>query len=176
MQRSLSSLFYACVFAGSAAIAATLDAAPVAAETMTTYEPSFLRQADRALRRGNAERALSVVESNLQRELKDTHRADAHGIACRAHLEMNAPDLARTECQSAMALDSSRSRWRYLNNLGVAELELGDYDAAEQAFSNAAALSGPAATPRRNLQVLHELRETRDQLGDEQVAAVTLSY
>ena len=169
MQRSLGTLLKSCVFAGSAALAATLTPTTTLAESIAGYETGFLRQADRALARNQPDRALAIVADGLERNLKQPHRADAHGLACRAHLRMDQPARARGECRAAIELDRGPSSWRYLNNLGVAELELGDYSAAEAALSRAVAIANHEKTPRRNLRLLTQLREARD--VNEQIAA-----
>ncbi|MEM1111492.1 MAG: tetratricopeptide repeat protein [Pseudomonadota bacterium] len=121
-------------------------------DTYASFEPGFLRQAERALVRDDPERALQLVGENLVRDLRTTHRADAHGLACRAHLALENSEGARTSCMDALEIERGRTRWRYLNNLGVAEMRLGNQEAAIKAFEEAVLTSGSARTPRRNLE------------------------
>ena len=170
MQRSLSQLLSACVLAGATAVGTSLFSAAAFADSFTVYQPSFLRQADRALSRGEPARALDIINSNTERRLKSQHQAEALSISCRAHLAMDNPVDAREACEDALALDGSQDSWRYLNNLGVAELTLGNYDAAEHAFTRAATISRNEGTARHNLNLLEQLRAEREAASGERVA------
>jgi tetratricopeptide (TPR) repeat protein len=141
-----------------ASLSALAASAPSQADATAAYEPGFLRQAERALRRGSPERALLIVEAHSTKQLRNRHRAEAEGINCRAYLAMGAPEEARSACASAITLDPSRGNWRFLNNLGVAEVHLGNLSEAEDAFRAAATRSGYSYEPRRNLLALEAQR------------------
>ncbi|MFK7831006.1 MAG: hypothetical protein AB8B57_14600 [Congregibacter sp.] len=172
MQGSLSKTFSTFVFTAGATLGVALTSSPVIADSLTQYEPGFLRQAERALSRGAPQRALDLVEANRDRQLKRQHRAEAHGLVCRAQLKMRAPVEARTACLAAIAAEQGKSNWRFLNNLGVAEMSLGNYDAAEIAFTRAATIGAWNRAPRKNLGTLDSLRAARDDTADEQISMV----
>lgn len=171
MQRSLKQLLPTALIFGITALGSGAASSVHAAESYGYFQPSFLTQADRAMRRGQPANALAVLSENTQRRLKTRHRADALGIACRAHLALNDMVEARQACQSAADTLRNRSAWRHYNNLGVAELHLGNYEGAEAAFIRAASLSGWASTPRKNLSLVTEIREAREAANGEMVAA-----
>lgn len=170
MQRSLSHLLGACVFAGTTALGSSLYSAPVSADSVGTSNPGFLRKADRALSRGYPERTLEILSENSGRNLKRQHQADAAGIACRAHLALGSAVDAKTACENAVNLDKGPSSWRFQNNLGAAELALGHFDAAELAFSRASLLARSERAPRRNLKLLADVRQQHDEANGEMVA------
>lgn len=173
MHRSLSQRFNTLLLAGTTAFGAALFAPVTSADNFALYEPGVLRQAERALKRGAPQRAVEILEKGAGRLVKNRHRAEAGGLACRAHLALGEPVEAREACLTAVELDPSRGSWRYLNNLGAAELALGNYDAAEIALSRAASNSGWARAPRKNLAVLARARSVRDD-GNAQYAASPL--
>lgn len=170
MQGSLSKALTTFGFSAGALLGVTLTSSLAIADSLAQYEPGFLRQAERALNRGAPERALKIVQANQDRELKRHHRADAHGLVCRAQLQLDAPVQARTACLAALNTDQGTSNWRFLNNLGVAEMSLGNYDAAKTAFIRAASIGKWERAPRKNLSTLNGLREARDNADGEQVA------
>ncbi len=171
MHRSLSQSFNTLLLAGATALGARLFTPEAVADSYSSYEPGFLHQAERALRRNDPAHALGILEANSERDLKNRHRAEAEGLNCRAHLAMGDAIEAREACQAAIDLDKSRSSWRYFNNLGAAELTLGNLDAAETAFSRAAMISAWVATPRRNLALVSRIREAKAVADGEQLAA-----
>lgn len=159
MQQMISQRFAAMLLAGSTALGASLFAPAALAGSYDAFEPGFLRQAERALRRGEPARALEVL-ARREQGLKSRQEAEALGMSCRARLQLEELRAARRDCRAAVELDQSRASWRFLNNLGVAELGLGNFGAAEAAFAEAAALSGSVRTPRKNLHIVQQLRET----------------
>jgi tetratricopeptide (TPR) repeat protein len=171
MHRSLKHLLSNSLLAGAVALGVGGLAAPTQADSFSHYEPAFLRQADRALWHDDAERALEIIAANQDRQFKRHDRAEAYGLICRAQLKRDDAIAAREACLAALDLSQSRDSWRFLNNLGVAELTLGNYEAAEEAFARAAALSGWSAAPRRNLQLIGEFREAREGATGERIAA-----
>ncbi len=149
---------------------ASLASQPVLADLSSHYAPGFLRHAERAMQRGAPERALAIIAPRLEGSLKSHDRAEAQGIVCRAKLELGSLEEARQACISALDLDGTRSNWRFLNNLGVAEMQLGNFPEAEQAFSLAAARSGYASVPRKNLNLLRKLEKAGAEGRSEQIA------
>ncbi len=141
------------------------------ADANAYHEPSFLRQAERALAANRPERALGIIEAHRGTQVKPRYQAAVYGAECRANLELYRHAEAKEACSTALDLDSSRRNWRYFNNLGVAELGLGDVAAAHNAFSNAAARSGYAREPRLNLKVLESMSEADRQELENPVAA-----
>lgn len=140
------------------------------ADAAMHYEPSFLRQADRALLRGDPNRALEIVEAHRDDQLRGRYRASALGLACRANLALYRHEAAKSACVAAIQLDTSRKNWRYFNNLGVAELGLGNRSAAHDAFLQAASRSGYAREPRINLSLIEAMDSDQSGLGSDQVA------
>lgn len=140
------------------------------AEANMHYEPSFLRQAERALSGNRPERALQILAAHREDNLKIRHRAAASGVECRAQLALYRHAEAKEACLTAMEVDTSRRNWRYFNNLGVAELGLGDLNAAREAFLRAAARSGYAKEPRVNLGVIDSMNHDQNAVATEQVA------
>ncbi len=128
----------------------------------------YLNSALRALRGGDSAEALQILDSQSRVGNEGVAAARHHGLACRAWLAEGQPAKAREHCALAITLDSSRSRWRYYNNLGVAAYRLGDDAAASEAFKSAAILSGVVATPRQNLAIVEQQMATpgeREQRG-----------
>ena len=151
--RSLTKLIAGTVLAiGSVSVLPSAQA-----DAYRPYEPSFLRQAERALSAHQPERALEILTTHRDGTLKNRHRASVYGISCRANLELDRPEAAKRDCETALTLERSRANWGFFNNLGVAELSLGNLEAAEAAFTNAAVRSGYAREPRKNLDLLQSL-------------------
>lgn len=170
MQRSRNPLINTLLISAAAVLAATPLSTPAHADSFAQYEPGFIRQANRALARNDAPQALKILDANRDRDVKRQHRAEALGIACRAHLKLDDATSAKEACESATAISGGRSSWRHHNNLGVAELTLGNYTAAEQAFVTAATLNAWAKAPRQNLGLVHEIREVRENASGDRVA------
>lgn len=153
-----------------AAVAGLTGSPSALADLSSHYTPGFLRHAERAMQRGAPERALAIIAPRLEGSLKEHDRAEAHGIVCQAQLRLGSLEEARQACITALDLDGTRSNWRFLNNLGVAEMQLGNFSEAEQAFSLAATRSGYASTPQKNLSLLRKLEKAAPDRPSERVA------
>jgi tetratricopeptide (TPR) repeat protein len=81
------------------------------------------------------------------------------GIRCEAHLALNEPEDARKACTAAIRTGERLHAWSYYNNLGVAELQLGNLAEAEKHLRRAAELDGWSWGPRQNLELLRQRRE-----------------
>ncbi|MFT7288098.1 MAG: tetratricopeptide (TPR) repeat protein [Halieaceae bacterium] len=170
MRHSLKQLIRSAVFLGIATVATGIAVPSASADSIGPFEPSFIKQADRALWRSEPARALEILRGGSTQELKNRYVAEILGLECRAYLQLDEPLEAREACLAAIAKQHNRGNWRYYNNLGVAELHLGNYQAAEQAFTRAASL-GWVSAPRKNLSLVKEIREARNSLSGQQVAA-----
>lgn len=171
MQRSLSTVLSTFGFTAATALGALLAPLPANADGLLQYEPGFIRQAERALKRGAPERALVLIEANLNEDLKPRHQTHALNLACTAHLQLESPVEAREACIAAQEAQPGKAGWRSLNNLGVAEMRLGNYHAAETALTRAATVSRWERAPRRNLSVLHAVRKSHELAQSKQVLA-----
>ena len=140
------------------AVAVSLASTPGLADSLDSYRPGFLKQAERALHNGHAQEALTIVARKGPEGVKTRQWAEAQGLVCRAHLALNENSAALKACTTAASLIRDRSSWRFVNNLGVAQLRLGNHEAAATAFTRAAVLSGWSRTPRKNLGTLNAYR------------------
>lgn len=171
MQQSIKQIVSATLIAGSVAVGSFSFSSSASADIASFYEPAFLRVAEQALERDLAEDAIDIIERNMSSATKRYQRAEAEGIACRAHLTVGSPEDARDACLRALDIEEQPTRWRFLNNLGVAELQLGNLDAAEDAFVQAKMLNRSEKSIKKNLEIVRALSEQRAAAASEQVAS-----
>lgn len=142
-------------------VAVVISMPTSAASVSDHYQPGFMLKAERALQRGRAQQALDVLAAAQQSIAGSRYEAKAMGIRCEAYLAMGQAEAAREQCQGAIERSSSLHSWSYHNNLGVAEMQLGNLEAAEQHFHRAAVLDGWSYGPRKNLELVRELQQAR---------------
>ncbi|TGD72552.1 hypothetical protein E4634_13570 [Mangrovimicrobium sediminis] len=142
-------------------LAALSFAALAAVEAGAGAQPAqdYLAVADRLLNQGNAAGALTTLASGSPTRGDSAAQAAHFGLACRAHLANDAPELARDNCLRAIDAGTTRDRWRDYNNLGVAEFRRGDIAAARRAFRTAVVLAGVAYSPQKNLALVSQLAQ-----------------
>jgi len=134
--------------------------------------PAYLERARSALRSSQPVRALAILEEHREPAVGNVLRAEYFGLACRARVEGGDPAGARTDCEKAIESNSSRSRWRDYNNLGVAEFRLGHETEARSALERAALLSGRVYTPRKNLAIIDSAQQAGASRADLAAALV----
>ncbi|MDZ7785173.1 MAG: tetratricopeptide repeat protein [Halioglobus sp.] len=132
------------------------------ADTIDHYRPSVLIKAERALERGNPERALSLLEGNLEGLRRDAYRADGNALVCRARYEKGDYAAAEQACDTAVRLGSGPQVWSHLNNRGVMRLLLGRVEEALQDFEAAADLNPQAWSIHRNIDAARNEQHARN--------------
>lgn len=133
------------------------------ADTIDHYRPTVLIKAERALERGNPERALTVLEGNVDGLRRDAYRADANALICRAQYEKGNYAAAERACDVAVELGDGPQAWTHLNNRGVMRLLQGRVEAALEDFEAAAVLNPGAWAVHRNIDAArNELRQPQN--------------
>ncbi|MEM8489596.1 MAG: tetratricopeptide repeat protein [Pseudomonadota bacterium] len=172
MQNSVLKSLSGAIFALAAVTAATALSSHAKAEMFTTKQPSLLRQAEKALARGDGSTALELTGTLRRQGVPARYVADVFGAECRAQLQLDDALAAEDACREALQTATGQAKWRLYNNLGVAQLRLGHYDHALASFRRATRISHSSDTPRRNLSLLQRfLRESTPEAGAEQLAA-----
>ncbi|MEM6484466.1 MAG: tetratricopeptide repeat protein [Pseudomonadota bacterium] len=172
MQNSVLKSLSGVAFALAAMTAATVLSNHAKAEMFTTKQPSLLRQAERALARGDGDAALELTGALRRQGVPARYAADVYSAECRAQLQLDDALAAEDACREALLTARGEAKWRLYNNLGVAELRLGHYDRALASFQRATRISHRSDTPRRNLALLQRfLRASAPDAGAEQLAA-----
>lgn len=138
---------------------------PASAESANDSEDShaitYLNTALASARGGDGASALELLRQQDDGALCPRHRAEHFGVACRAHLAAGDPGAARAACAQAIELHNVRGNWRYYNNLGIAEYQLGNTAAAVKALETAVLQSRVVSTPRKNLEIVRSAVEHR---------------
>ncbi|MEO0437475.1 MAG: hypothetical protein AAF098_11265 [Pseudomonadota bacterium] len=165
--QKISAVFF---FAVSAIVTVALLSPSAFAEIYPRKQPQLLRQAERALERNQPESALRLAAAQRARGTRASFVSDLAGLECRAFLHMKDALAAKTACLEAISTEIGIEKWRHLNNLGVAELQLGNYEAAEAAFARAGRFSQGTRTARRNLAIVRKAIATLDADAQEALA------
>jgi len=143
-----------------AAVSLMLWHSRVEAEPLEHHRPAVLIKAERALARGNPDRALALLESGRAELRRNPDRAEASGLVCRAYYERGDYAAAEAACDTAVALGESNERaWSYLSNRGVMRLLLGRVDEAIHDFEAAERLNPVAWSVHRNLAAARDARD-----------------
>ena len=120
------------------ALAAGLFSWPTQSDAGWPYasvEPGFLVVAERAIDRGNADRAIELLSGRLDTLRYDHQVARAASVLCRAHHEKAQAELALEACNTA--IETRAANWSDFNNRGVAHFRLGNFEAAIADFRQA---------------------------------------
>lgn len=168
LSQKVSTVFF---FAVVSLVSVALLSPSAVAEIYPSKQPQLLRQAERALERSKPESALRLTAAQRERGTRASFAADLEGLECRAFLKMKDALAAKTACLAAISAEVGIEKWRHLNNLGVAELQLGNYEAAEAAFAQAARFSQGTHIARRNLSLVRQAIATTDAGTQEALAA-----
>jgi len=115
-------------------------------------KPQALSKSEKALLRGDAKTARSLLSRALDRGLGKSHRYTAHNNLCVAHHMLEEFELAVEHCRKAIEIRSNR--WRAYNNLGNALAELGQFDAAVEAYRQGLELNAKNKTLQNNLELV----------------------
>ncbi|MEM7764487.1 MAG: hypothetical protein AAF290_10430 [Pseudomonadota bacterium] len=110
---------------------------------------AVLANADRAVSRGDADHALTILSRHqglLARSGADAERAS---IACQAHFLK--ADFAEAVEQCSIAIDSRSAHWSDFNNRGAARMRSGDWSGAIADFTTAREMNPASVEVRKNL-------------------------
>lgn len=131
------------------------------ADGLGHYEPVILKKAERALQRGDAQRASEMVEARMHEFGRSEARSDAYGLLCRAYFELKQYEQAEQACDEALQLRGNSIAWIHFNNRGVMRLAQGNFDDAIADFSEAMRRNPQAYSARRNLALAEGEVEAR---------------
>ena len=121
------------------------------ADTLAHYQPASLAKAERALERGNPERALALLNNHRAILKHQRFVARSQALTCEAHFQRGDFQQAEQSCDAAVASASEGTAMaRYLNNRGAARLMLGRLDLALEDFAQALQLNPGLEDARRN--------------------------
>ena len=137
--------------AAVAAMSAVLWHSQAGADALDHYQPAPLVKAERALERGDAQRALGLLEGRVDTLRGGVERARGHALVCRARFSQGEYELAERACDAAVEEGGAAAAWRHLNNRGVMRLMLGRSEEALADFRAAERLNPAAGSVRRNL-------------------------
>lgn len=106
--------------------------------------PNALLKAERAVERGDPDRALGLLEGRINDWRHPTSQAEAHAVICQAHYQKR--DYVSAEKSCNIAVNTGRPSWSHLNNRGVMRFKLGRFDEALTDFRQAASIMLSAST------------------------------
>jgi len=121
------------------------------ADALDHYQPAPLVKAERALERGDATRALGLLDGRVDTLRAGVERAQGHALVCRARFARGEFDLAERACDAAVEEGGGAAAWSHLNNRGVMRLLLGRSEEALADFHAAERLNPAAGSVRRNI-------------------------
>ncbi|MEL7298638.1 MAG: hypothetical protein AAGJ86_13320 [Pseudomonadota bacterium] len=110
---------------------------------------AVLANADRAVSRGDADHALTILTRHHGLLVRSGADAERASIACQAHF-MKA-DFVQAVEQCSIAIDSRNAHWSDFNNRGAARLHSGDWSGAMADFTTARAMNPASVEVRKNL-------------------------
>jgi len=132
------------------------------ADAIEHYRPTLLIKAERALERGNPDRALSLLEGKVDALRRDIYRADGNALVCRARYEKGDYTGAERACDEAVQLGGGPQAWSHLNNRGVMRLLQGRAEDALADFEAAAVLNPMASSVHRNIEAARSERDLKN--------------
>jgi Flp pilus assembly protein TadD len=124
------------------------------------YNPPVLSKAERALERGNPDRAVELMQGSISESPRRAIRSDVNSILCRAHYQQGVFDLAEQACTQALALGGDGAAWSNLNNRGVMRMLQGRYEEAIADLRSARRSNPTAKAVRRNLLLAEKAQES----------------
>jgi Flp pilus assembly protein TadD len=100
-----------------------------------SHVPTVLLKSERAVVKGQADRALSLLAGKIE-DMKDaSHRAQGHALVCQALYQKQ--DYINAEKSCDIAVKEGKPNQSHLNNRGVMRFMLGRYDEALRDFRKA---------------------------------------
>lgn len=120
------------------------------AESAAYYQPKRLLTAERALERGQSDRALNLLADYVEHQRYASKRAEGYALICRAHFKLKAFVAAEQACDQALRDGRASMAWSHLNNRGVMRLLQGNYAAALSDFDAAAEKNPSSRAVRKN--------------------------
>lgn len=142
--RAPTTLAAASILAGTILLAASAWG-----ESLGTYSPLFLNQAEFALAAGDADRTIELLAPRAHRLRNPRERNRAYAALCRAHIDKR--DLSTAERSCAEAAEMTVSSWSDFNNRGVVRYLAGDFAGALRFFERAADMNPNDASVLKNI-------------------------
>ncbi len=125
----------------------TLSFQTAAADTINyIQQPSVLAQAERALRRGNSDRALDLLQRTSNKR-KGASEARRQALTCKALYQQQNYERAEVACDLAIAAE--QTNWSHYNNRGVMRYKTERYSEALSDFKHAASIMVAANSKQR---------------------------
>ena len=141
------------------------------ADALSHYEPQTFAMAEKALERGNPDRALKLLHSQRAMLSHNKHVGRTEALVCRAQFEKRDFAAAEHACNVAVQRGRHQDMWSHLNNRGAVRLILGRYDEALADFRKATRLNPDSRDARQNYQLARRIvREGGSQPGLDQVS------
>lgn len=119
---------------------------PAATADVSEYHrlPNIFSQAERAIKRGNSERALNLLQERKSSNKHSAYEGKRYELICKAHHQQQNFEKAETFCDMAVATE--QSNWNHYNNRGVMLYKMARYSEALSDFEHAASIMVTAST------------------------------
>ena len=124
------------------------------------YSPPVLFKAERALDRGNPDRAVELMRGSISESRRRGVKSDVNSILCRAYYQQGDFSLAEQACTQALELGAAGVAWSNFNNRGVMRLLQGRYEEAIADLRSARRSNPAAKAVRRNLQLAEKAQKS----------------
>ena len=121
-------------------------------KTVVGPESSLLADGAAALQAGHIQEGIRLTLEGLKTAVSSQETAAGHSNACAGYVLLKHWAEALSECNAALALDTSN--WRTYNNRAAIYIEQGLYDLGQRDLEAGLALAPGSATLRESLRIL----------------------
>lgn len=122
------------------------------ADTLGVYQPTIVRQAQRALQQGNPEHALAVLNRRGTELRRWRAEAQGHALICQAYFQTGDYVRAEQACDQAVAT-AGEDNAQYLYNRAAMRLLVGRIGEAVADLKRVSAMDSPIAASGTDLSV-----------------------
>lgn len=122
---------------------------PLASADVIDYHrmPNAFIQAERALKRGNSERVINLMQQRNSNQKHSAHDGKRFELMCKAHYQQQRYEKAESFCN--MAVTAEQTNWNHYNNRGVMFYKMARYNEALNDFKHAASIMLTASNKQK---------------------------